>query len=76
MLTVGVPLSPRIGIDTIIGGGCCWVAVKGCPCIPAIVGFGLVGTKVNCCIDWLKRPGNSGVICTERFGIGDSSEDR
>ena len=29
-----------------------------------------------CCIDWLKRPGDSGAIGTEKFGIGNSSEDR
>ena len=76
MSTVGAPLSPRIGIDTIIGGGCCWVAVEGCPCVPAIVGFDLVGTKVSCCIGGLQSSGDSGAIGTEKFGIGDSSEDR
>ena len=76
MSTVGAPLSPRIGIDTIIGGGCCWVAVEGCSCVPAIVGFDLVGTKVSCCIGWLQSSGDSGAIGTEKFGISDSSEDR
>ena len=48
MSTVGAPHSPHIGIDTIIGAGCFWAAVDGCPCVPAIAGFNLVGTKVSC----------------------------